>query len=166
MGGFCGLHYVIALSHFSSRSRYRRSQIAARSIAASQLSQDRIYRKIADHVKLLCAAYAMLRYEMSHIGHRRIIKIFIYGRFLMYAMRWISRRFFRIFYCAHKEMFYSLLAMRYIFKEYDTKKNFLNLLLRVPTCLMLLLTLNKEGGCWWPQQWRFTWKNQLSLLPY
>ena len=72
---------------------------------------------------------------------------------------------FRSFYCAHKEMFYSLLAMRYIFKDYNTIF-FLNFLLRVPTCFMLLLILKKEGGCWWPQQWRFTWKNQLSLLLY
>jgi len=57
---------------------------------------------------------------------------------------------FHSFYCAHKEMFFSLLAMRYIFKEYNTK--ILNFLLRVPTCLVLFLILNKEGGCWWPQQ--------------
>ena len=69
----------------------------------------------------------------------------------MHAMRWISRRILAVYHSTHKEMSYILRAMRYFLKEYNTL-NFLNFLLRVPTYLVLLLILNKEGGCWWPQQ--------------
>ena len=50
---------------------------------------------------------------------------------------------FRSFYCAHKEMLYSLLAMRYIFKEYNTI--YFEFFTKGPH-LFYVIANTKEGG--------------------
>ena len=77
-------NFIMMCYHKVARSRYRK--IADRSIALSQ------NRRSLQSLNGYVFFYATLRYAICDIAYRRFFKVFQRERFLMHAMRWISRR--------------------------------------------------------------------------
>jgi len=152
-------NFIVLCYHMFAWSRYHKvvksfyRGITDGKIAVSQnrkitKSQN---RKIA---KSLCITYTILRDAICVIAYWWFFKVF-QCEFYINACDTMefAPQFHDLSILLRRKCLIILWVMRCFLRRKIHKPliDFLNFLLRVPTYLVLLLILNKEGGCWWPQ---------------